>query len=338
MDLRTLACPGCGGPLPRHARWTAVICRYCGASVTPGVSLVARKDFRRALADSEREQAAGAADVSVAGVRWRTLGLLARGEISDVFLATRARRLTERVLVKVLRAPEDADLFAREWEVLDALQAGDAQGAAHFALRVPSPVVHGEACFADGRSARAIIVRAAAGFRHTLDDVRDAYPGGVDARHAVWIWRRILELLGWVHRNGWVHAAVLPQHVVLHTGDHGAILVGWSCAVRTGEKVTAVSVAHERFYPSEVLDRAPATTALDLTMSARSVLYALGANDRGELHRGVPSSVRELLETCASGEAVTDDAWLLKDLVAEAAQRAFGPPAFVPLEIRPRGA
>jgi hypothetical protein len=266
------------------------------------------------------------------------LGLLARGESSDVFLATRARRLTERVIIKALRASEDADLLAHEWDVLSALHAGTAQGAAHFSLRLPSPVARGDARFADGRSGPATIVRAMAGFRHTLDDVRRAYPAGVDARHAVWIWRRILELLGWVHRNGWVHGAVLPQHVVLHAGDHGAILVGWSCAVQQGERVSAVSADCERFYAREVLDRGPATTASDVTMSARSVAYALGANEHGELPREVPTPIRELVEACAAGEAIAGDAWRLKDLVADAAEQVFGPPAFVPFEIPPRGA
>jgi hypothetical protein len=266
------------------------------------------------------------------------LGLLARGEISDVFLATRARRLTERVLIKVLRVSEDADLFAREWDVLGALQAGTAQGADHFSLRLPTPVARGDARFDDGRSASAIVVRSVAGFQHTLDDVRRAYPAGVDSRHAVWIWRRILELLGWVHRNGWVHGALLPQHVVLHARDHGAMLVGWSCAVRQGDRVPAVSTAHEQFYPPEVLDRAPATTVTDLTMSARSIAYALGAQDRGDLPKEVPAAIRELVEACASGEIITEDAWRLKDLVADTAERAFGPPAFIPFEIPPRGA
>jgi hypothetical protein len=261
---------------------------------------------------------------------------IARGEISDVLLATRARRLTERVLIKVLRAAEYSDLFAHEWDVLIALRAGEAQGAPHFSLRLPSLVARGDAVFRDGRVEPAMLVREMAGFRHTLDDVRDAFPKGVDARHAVWMWRRILEMLGWVHRSGWVHAAVLPQHVVVHARDHGAILVGWSCAARLGEVVPAVSARREAFYPREVLDGAPATTATDLTMSARTIAYALGAVDGGELPPDVPAPIRDLVEACVSGPIV-DDAWRLKDLVAAAAQRAFGPPAFVPFEILPRG-
>lgn len=70
---------------------------------------------------------------------------------------------------------------------------------------------------------------------HALEDVRRAYPNGVDPRASVWIWKRLLELLGWVHRAGYTHGAVIPHHLILHAKDHGVVLAGWSSVVRSGK-------------------------------------------------------------------------------------------------------
>jgi hypothetical protein len=335
VQVRSLACPNCGGPLPRHARWTAVTCAYCSASVAPGSTpLVSRKAYAGALARAETAAAASPDDLTVGDARWRSIGPPVRGDISDVFPATRARRLTERAIVKLLRDPADADLFARQWEVLSALHAADAQGAHHFTLRLPGLVARGDARCGDGTTRAAIVLRAPPGFEATLDDVREAFPSGVDARHAVWMWRRLLEVLGWVHRSGWVHGAVLPQHVVLNAADHGAILVGWACAARVDERLPAVCADREAFYPDEVLRGGRAGVAMDLSMTARCVAHALGADAGHDLPAAVPPAVRDLVEASVDG-AVPADAWRLNDMVAAAARHAFGPPAFVPFLMPP---
>ena len=54
------------------------------------------------------------------------------------------------------------------------------------------------------------LIGALGGFR-SLDEVRCAYPDGVDARDAAWMWRRLLVAIGPAHRAGVVHGAVLPD-------------------------------------------------------------------------------------------------------------------------------
>jgi hypothetical protein len=309
VALLTLSCSNCGAPMPREARWTAVKCGHCGAVVAPGIRVVSRKEFREALARDEREVAVAPGDVVVAGVRYRVLERLAAGERADVLAATRARRLGERVVVKWMRggAGADARSIESEWTALAALAASQAQGAPHFTMRLPAPVAHGEARGADGRAGVALVVRDAPGFRPTVADVREAFPGGVDPRHAVWMWRRVLEVLGWVHRSGWAHGAIAPSHVVLNEREHGAILVSWSRARRTADGGDA-----------------PA----DIAAAAGAVRAVLGDD--------VPAPVRELVDACVAGASPSADAWQLKEIVAGAAERAFGPPAFVPFHV-PRG-
>lgn len=309
--LYTLTCPNCGAPLPKHARWTAVKCVHCGAVAAPGMQVVSRGSFRRALARAEREIPERPDDFVVAEARYQVLAPLAKGDRADVFLATRARALTERAVAKVLRDAKEAPALDAEWVTLEALHASTGQGAPHFTTRLPPLVSRGDARFSDGQRRPALVFRALPGFEATLADVRDAYPEGVDARHAVWMWRRVLELLGWVHRNGWAHGNVSPAQVVLDPREHGAILVGWSHAGRlvSGQESRAMS---------------------DLAMSAQSVLTTLGHAS------GEATPVYDLLHACAQEHLPATDAWDLMERVAEAARRAFGPPTFVPFSLPAR--
>jgi hypothetical protein len=272
------------------------------------MQVVSRKTFQDALSRADREIPRSPDDVQVAGVRYRLIERLAAGDRADLWLATRARNLTERTILKALRDRADAPSVQREWDALEALHASTAQGAPHFSLRLPPLVAKGDARFADGSVRPAILFRSLPGYDGTLEDVRQAFPAGVDPRHAAWMWRRLLELLGWIHRSGWAHGAVTPAQVLLHAREHGAILVGWSKATPLGKGASAES---------------------DLVMAARSVLGVLG-DDTGEA-----PELRELLRACASGRLPSTDGWKLKDLVADAAERAFGPPTFVPFLFSP---
>ena len=61
--------------------------------------------------------------------------------------------------------------------------------------------------------------------------------------------------------------------------------------------------------------------------AARAVDSLLGPKEP------VPVPLRELLDACLSGRAGSEDGWALKETVAAAAARAFGPPTFVPFHV-----
>ena len=332
MSLRALTCPRCGGPLPPRALRAVAVCVHCGASIADDVGVVHAAGFRRALARLSRDDGARPR-VEVAGVPYRVLGRVAIGESSDVFLAERAQPITERVLVKVLRADADADLFDREWDALAALHESEEPGAEETARRLPAPVARGKLVMDGAAVRRALVMRAHSGFVDTFTDVMRAYPQGVDGRHAVWMWRRILELLAGVHRLGWAHGAVLPQHLVVHARDHGVMLVGWSSAARLrgGAPPLVVLPAARDLYPPALLAGAPLSAASDLTMSARCVARLLGGSaDR--VPTSVPSPIGALVEEHAAGRG-GDDAWALRQRLGAAARTAYGPPQYHPFSM-----
>jgi hypothetical protein len=270
----------------------------------------------------------------IGGHRYALIGRLARGEGSDVFLGRRDEAMSARVVVKVLRARAAGDLFAREEKVLETLARSTAQGAPHFTRLVPEPVAYGNARLgANGLGGEHMLAvrRWRPGFVHTLVDVRRAHEDTIDPAHAVWIWKRILESLGFLHANGYVHGAVLPAHLLVNARDHGVVLAGFSRAVRTGEKLPAFSRDAKAFYPDDVWSGGPTSVRTDLAMSARAVLFLLGGDPLRAAPR-VPAPFARLLETTAVTPWAAD-AWALVEDAANVARDVFGPPKFVPFSM-----
>ncbi|NTX12910.1 hypothetical protein HUA74_37390 [Myxococcus sp. CA051A] len=335
MELQLLKCPGCGAKLPPPSSPNGILtCDYCGAMVSAKGAAVWPKPARPA---DDPPFAPDRPRVTVANTRYVLLGRLGRGDGSDVFLARRDSRITELVVLKVARALDDKDLLAREYEVLEDLQRTDAQGAEYFTRLLPQPVARGTAKDPEGIARAALVYRWTSGFQHTFSEAREVYSDGVDPRAAVWMWKRALELLGFVHRAGYVHGAVLPPHLLLHPRDHGLMLVGWSSAVRhrSFQSLPSTSASHRDFYPDALWNGGVPTPETDVAMCARSITWVLGGDPAtGAVPSRVPAPLAELLRAQHSGRSGLDvDAWSVKEQVSAAAQEAFGPPSYVPFTL-----
>lgn len=330
MPFYALLCPHCGAPLPPESKKVVVTCGYCGVSVAWDQVRVRAADFRKALSEAEDCQPE-AERFRIAGRNYRILGRLGHGESSDVFLGERAHRLRERVLIKILGASQDAERMTQEWAALQTLHAVKARGAEAYLARLPQPVANGVAML--GAASRpATVWRHLSGFGPTFDDLLRAFPQGVDPRHGVWLWRRGLEMLGFIHGAGYCHGAILPQHCVVHPRDHGVLLVGWSCFSLPGKPLPALCGARLGFYGESTV----ASPALDCSMLARSVIFVLGGDPlRGSLPAHVPTPFRDLLleSLDLSSNPRFTGAWDWIGTVKARAQEAFGAPSFVPLDV-----
>lgn len=328
VEPRVLECPRCGAPLPRRAALVRLTCEYCKSEIVIGRLSVKANEYRRLLdsyVSSER------ADVTVSGFRLRLLGRLAVGHSSDVFLARRTTRLSERLLLKVLRSAEDETLLQNEQAVLAKLEASPERGTPYFTSLVPQRAFCGTLEASGFPRHFAAAFRQPPGFAHTLADLRRQFPGGADARHAIWIWRRALELLDWLHRTGVVHGALLPAHILLDVREHSLGLAGFSCAGPAGTPLRAIDSRHAGFYP---LADAPGQVLLpggDLAMLARCIVHALGGEPT-RVPGQVPSPLASLLSEQATGSA-TLGALELSKRVSAVARECFGPPKFVKLDL-----
>ena len=246
-------------------------------------------------------------------------GEVGRGDLSDVHGAVRGG---DRFVLKLPRTAARPDLPAREMEVLQDLHAQAGRGL--YARYLPEPV---ESFEQEGRRVNVFTWRD--GFRGA-EAVRERFPKGVDGRHLAWMFRRILEILGFVHRAGWVHGAVLPPHLLVHPDEHALLLVGWIHAERPGRPLRIVPGAFADWYPG----RAPATPAGDVDLAARSMIWLAGGDPvRGAIPKAVPAGLRRFLRGCLreAGGAAGVDAWRLHDELDAVLADVYGPPRFVPL-------
>jgi hypothetical protein len=189
---------------------------------------------------------------------YRVGGVVATGDIAELYAVDGTA-----ALLKLPRRPGDNDLLAAEAAALTTLATeGEAKFRA-YAPRLVESFTHEDA----SRVRRtANVVARQQGFV-SLAEVHAAYPGGLDPRDVAWMWRRLLTGLGWAHRAGLVHGAVLPEHVLIHPAEHGLVLVDWCYSVPAGSPVPALVAGHRAAYPPEVTGKRPATAATDIFMA-----------------------------------------------------------------------
>jgi hypothetical protein len=299
MHASVLTCPQCGAPLKPASRFArSTVCSFCNATVQLDPHVVSAARFREAYRRWQSPETYGhAATWAIGGNHFAVRGQLGRGELFDVYAAERARWPSERVIVKVLRERDRVARVDREWQVLDALQRHDSA----LAQRIPQPLLRGVVSEGPHAGAPALVFRHLVSFRHTLAEVRTAFPNGVEPRIAIWMWRRVLETLTFVHRAGFAHRHVAPEHLLVEDGEHGMLVVGFGRAARVG-------AADDD------------STDDDVRCSARAIASVLGAD--------VP---RPLTDLCGAVAARGGEAWSVREQVGELGKQLFGASRFHPL-------
>lgn len=279
--------------------------------------------FREAQQRVTRALPTPAQTVRVRGI---TLGLvqpLASGVHTQVYLAQRLGVLPERVILK-LAPPDDpacTDALKAAAHALDTLQQSQAAGAPYFTQRLPQTVLLGTAHSSFFTERPALVLRAPPGYWGSLAQVLDNYRNAgqsIDARHAVWMWRRVLEVLAFVHASGWVHQDLQPENLLVHPANHGIRFVGWS---------QARASAHD------------ALRGRDLAQIAWTVRCLLcgGADPATRtLPAQVPAPLVRLLQQCESPAwCAQQGAQGLDQALRQAAREAFGPPQFIHFHPQP---
>jgi len=312
MPFDILACPQCGAPLPRQARWRMVECPRCGSRVTKSEQVVEAAAFRAALSRARAVESPGQ-EIHLGGRRFHLKARLGRGQSSEVFLAEHVGTRAGRAVLKVARTPEDFPALEAEAQILRRLRATPGLAEGFAMLRLTELEGFGLSEGPEARGRAVIVLRHQPGCWGTLADLR----GGQDPRHCVWMWRRALGLLALLHDAGWVHSDLAPEHLLLHPQDHALHFVGWSAAKQVA--------GHD----------AGAAFSRDLAQVAWSLRSALCGEAPIEHFPGnVPAPLAELLERCCQDPqwAGLQGARGIDRLLKEASLRCFGPPAFLPFD------
>lgn len=110
----------------------------------------------------------------------------------------------------------------------------------------------------------------------------------VDARTAVWMFKRILVLLTWAHHYRCLHGAILPPHVLFYPDNdgntgldprkHSIRLIDWCYSVdfTARTRLSSWVPAWESFYPPEVISKKGLDRTADFYMAARLIEYLAG--------------------------------------------------------------
>ncbi|SDT79084.1 molecular chaperone DnaJ [Actinoplanes derwentensis] len=218
------------------------------------------------------------------------------------------------VLVKVPRDPADNDLMETEATALRRLWSeGDPKFRPYAPRLIESFVVEDQQ-----RRRRRVNVLARQAGMISLAEVGRA---SRDPRDVAWMWRRLLTALGWAHRAGVTHGAVLEEHVLIHPEQHGLVLVDWCYA---GHRPAAIVKARVSDYPPEVRNDRLAGPATDIYMATGLMARLIGPR--------MPAEMRRFAAGCMydAPRMRPQDAWALLGEFDELINRLYGPRKFRP--------
>lgn len=244
------------------------------------------------------------------------------GDIADIYTIE-----GNAGILKVARHHDDNDLLRAEAAALVALRS-----------KIPGPVKEGVPDFAglfsiDGTWKRNVNVLSLSHGFVPAQYVHAKLPV-VDPRTVVWIFKRVLVLLEYVHHAGLVHGAILPPHVLLYPDNDGAAasdsrkhsirLIDWcySVSYQSRTRLSAWVPAWESHYPPELKDKSSIGPASDLYMSAMLIRYLAG---------GLPGPLEAILARCLEPDPAKrpQDAGKVFDEWRKAAAEVYGSPKWI---------
>lgn len=209
------------------------------------------------------------------------------GDLADLYTVEGSSRL-----VKVARSYDDNDLMraeARALKLLDGITGPVRDGA---------PILAETFQINGSRKREVNVIVEFPGFV-SAEHVRNKMI--IDNRTTVWMFKRILSLLTWVHHFKLAHGAILPPHVLFYPDNDGHIgvdprkhsirLIDWCYSVdfTTRTRLSSWVPAWKDHYPPELIAKSSISPASDLYMAAKLIRY---------LSEKMPDSLEKVITKC----------------------------------------
>lgn len=235
-------------------------------------------------------------------------------------------------ILKIVRDPRDNYLLEHEATALQIFSHHP--DSRKFAPYIPTLL--DAFLYEDEHVDRQAIILEMSGGWHSLEEVHNAYPDGIEPKDMAWMWRRLLVVLGFSHLNNVVHGTVLPNSIWIRPQEHGLLLMNWHCAVfdsfMTGQYLETVDRKYQSWYPAEILNQETPLFGTDIQMSAECMIWLLGGDPRKKvLPDSVPTPLKTFLKGCIlPGTRAPQNAWALKEEFDELIGRLWGERKFHP--------
>ncbi len=167
---------------------------------------------------------------------------------------------------------------------------------------------------------------------YDLYTIREKYKKGIPAHHIIWVFRRVLSVLGFAHSKGIIHGNVEPAHIMIRPRDHNVYLLDWSYSVyKPGTTGQGFKAINEEYSPPEVAQRKPPIPASDLYSLAKCMVFLLGGDIK---NNSMPDKVDEKIQRFIqfflreSPIQRPQDAWKMYRELDDLREDVFGPHRF----------
>lgn len=192
-------------------------------------------------------------------------------------------------LLKVVKDPKNEPLLKREAEIINSLKKTNLADLfpdivdETAGLKVCDSCPERFKCFTSAKSFNCSMKNNALAYKYdkdmpSLTQVITKYPKGIDERDMVWMYKRLLAAIWTAHSVGWVHCAVLPEHVLLNLKTHAIWLLDWMHACKVGSKPKILPLTSKNYYPEYTIT-ADNAQALDIHMATNCMIAVMGGID-----------------------------------------------------------
>lgn len=283
--------------------------------------------------------------IKTAKTEYNVTKLLFTGDLADLYACTfKLDGKDVEAVLKVTQSPADNDLLENESKSLVEIHPTKPTDPARVFYKLLPTYYDSFLLRGASRTNRRVVVMERIRDHFSLAEVMKEYPKGLDFRDAVWMFKRCLMALGFVHKEKKVvHGALVPTHVLVDPIGHGAKLVDWCYSVRQWDRATehvkALSSPYKAFYAPETLAKKPPTPQTDLYMLAKCMIAVLGGDvATNQVPSTVPKPIQSFFGSCllAAQHRRPDDAWRLHEEFDELLKRLVGKPTYRPLFMPPR--
>lgn len=264
--------------------------------------------------------------------------IIASGDVADLHFAkckddALGTNEDQEFLLKISRVPGGDALLKNEFTSLMAItkKAANTTYSRYFPHLVESFPAK------DKIQKHVNVFKYESGF-FTFEEVHKQHPA-LDGRHIAWMFKRLLVAIGFAHKAGIVHGAILPTHCMIYPGvegqkddkAHALLLVGWGHSVATGQPLKTISAAWRDWYPPEVLNKQGILPPTDIYMAARCMVYLAGGDPLAKtIPAAIPKQMASFLKSLlAEGAKMRPDkAWDLHEDFSDLLKKLYGPPKF----------